>query len=235
MSILPGIISDLAEDAELSGPNGACPMMSEPGNDRFLVITGENAGGKTFYGSIINGWARDRMDDLEVMDVTMRRRSEGGFARAFIFGDESWESTGQISIKAVLGGLSTCASRTKPHMLILDEPDIGLSEGYQAALGERFAQFAANLPEHTVAFVVVTHSRLMVEKMLAANPTLMRVGDDLRPTREWLVEGPLPRTAEDLDGLQSRSRERFKLVTELIRKRREDNEDKQAAKGTPRR
>ena len=48
-------------------------------------------------------------------------------------------STENISVRTALAGIRNSRDRTHPHILMLDEPDIGLSEGYQKALGEELA------------------------------------------------------------------------------------------------
>ncbi|MCC0004690.1 MAG: hypothetical protein H6872_05930 [Methylobacteriaceae bacterium] len=46
----------------------------------------------------------------------------------------------------------------------------------------------------------------------------MRVGDDLRPTRQWLTEGDLPRSRSDLVELGAAARQRYLAVKKLLRK-----------------
>lgn len=201
-----------------------CPILLEPGRPDLIVVTGENAGGKTFVASYLSQIARrdhEAEGKLEIMDIGMRRRTDSGIVRGLMFGDEAWESTGQISLKVVLGGIRTCRGRENDHVLILDEPDIGLSESYRGALGELLADFADPLPERTVALVVVTHSREIVERLMPLGPTCVRVGDDVRPTKEWLQQGPLPRSMADVEKLQETALTRFRALTALIKARRE--------------
>lgn len=129
-----------------------------------------------------------------------------------MFGDESTSSTGQASFRAVRGGLTTCRGRTTPHILIMDEPDIGLSEGYQAALGDMIDEFASDLPDTTVGLLVVSHARPLISKLMHLNPTCIRVGDDLRPTRQWLEQGDLPRTIADIESLRDKALTRFRAI-----------------------
>lgn len=209
------------EDADLFGPEGACPTLHEPGNPRLIVISGENAGGKSFFAKALNAFMQeDDPKQVEWMPVSMGMRTSPGLHRSFMFGDESNESTGRISLKAVLGGLRTCQSRERPHVLLLDEPDIGLAESYQAALGQLLAEFAADLPVHTRALIVVSHSRALVSALMPLKPTCIRVGDDLRPTAEWIREGDLPKTPADIEALGKKAMMRMRAISAVMTARR---------------
>lgn len=219
---LVAALDRIAEDEEFVS---ICPLLVEPGHPRLLLITGENAGGKTFVSGYLGQVLRldhEGPEKIEVMDIGMRRRTESGFGRSLIFGDESWESTGQISVKAITGAIRTSKGRENAHLIVLDEPDIGLSESYQHAVGELLAEFADEMPERMTGLVIVTHSRPLARALMRLAPTCVRVGDDLRPTGEWLEHGPLPRNAEDVKGLQETALTRFRGLSALIRKRSED-------------
>jgi energy-coupling factor transporter ATP-binding protein EcfA2 len=199
-------------------PDHDCPIQAhlEAGapDSRVLVITGGNASGKSFFAKVAEALTRQTYE-TEFMRVGMERRTAGGFASAFMFGDESWQSTGQISVNAVMGGLSTCRKREKNHVLCLDEPDIGLSEEYQAAMGETLARFAEDLPEKTRGLIVVTHSRHLLRPLLRLQPIHLRVGEPM--TLEEYVNRPMtPRPVEDLETLGERAVEIFRVINDLM-------------------
>lgn len=231
----------MAEDDEMFGRSGACPMLLEPGNPgtRILLVTGENAGGKSlvcrFIAQHVARMAADAETKVEFMRIGMELRSAPGIHRAFIFGDEGIDSTGRNTVKSVLGALRTSAARETPHVVCLDEPDIGLSEGYQAAVGETLARYGADLPDTAVGLVVVTHSRPIASRLLELRPHCIRVGDDLRPTAEWLENGPLPRTADDLQGLCSMAANRYRAVNTIQTTRRAERDLEAAEHRKPRR
>lgn len=218
MKTLSRWIRTVAEDAELFGADGPCPVAHEKGKARILLITGDNASGKSLVCKYMRQLIRE--DKVEVMDGGMHRRTTSGFERAFMYGDENRDSTGNLSMKFVRTGLRTCQSRETPHVLMLDEPDVGLSEGYQAALGEMLAQFAAALPEQTT-LVIVTHARVIVERLMPFKPHCFRVGDDRRPTAQWIKEGPLPRSVADLENLGQQAMERSRAIQAVINSRKD--------------
>lgn len=217
-------LDDTLADADLFGPEGVCPVRHEGGNPHVVLVSGANAGGKSFFGRYLGVGIRAHEDEcrIEYLPVTMGMRTAPGLHRAFMFpGEEGRESTGRISVAAVLGGLRTCRGRSSPHWLLLDEPDVGLSESYQRALGETLRTFALDLPENTAGIVVVTHSRMLASEFTGADPTMIRVGDDLRPTREWIGQGDLPRSAADVEGLSDVALKRMRAIARIMEARRQ--------------
>lgn len=207
-------------DAELFGRDGACPLAHEAGNPRVVLITGSNAGGKSFFAKAIASYLHHEYPKaVEVISVSMGMRTSPGMHRVFMFGEESRDSTGKISLRAVLGGLNTCRGRENQHVLVLDEPDIGLSEGYRAGLGDLLTGFARDLPEHTRALIVVTHSRAVAGKLMAVNPTCLRIGDDRRPTNEWLRDGDPARSAADVEELAMKATLRMRAIQAVLNDR----------------
>jgi hypothetical protein len=225
------LMNEISEADDFFGPEGPCPALVEPGapGSKVILVSGENAGGKSFIvkwmKALVHNQEKAGGPKIEFMDCGMHLRTMPGIHRAFMYGEENVESTGNISIKAVLGGLATCRKREHAHVLSLDEPDIGLSEGYQTALGELIEEFAVDMPEKTEALVVVTHSRQIAWQLLhgtpGANlsPHCIRVGDDLRPTREWVANGPLKRSVDDLKSLAERTVHRYRAMQKVIDER----------------
>jgi hypothetical protein len=204
-SLLNDAIAATLAETDYFGPDGPVPARVAYGHPKLALVTGENASGKSFLVRGLGQMMRDAHPKLEILAVTMSLRSQGGMARAFLFGDEQRESTGRSSIKAVLAGIRACRERQHDHVLILDEPDIGLAESYAGALGSYLAAFVEDMPVRTLGVVVVTHSRPLVHGLLPAGPASIRVGDDLRPLEHWLREGPIPRGLEEIEALGERA------------------------------
>jgi hypothetical protein len=197
------------------------PFLLEPGTRRdILVISGENAGGKSLAISIINQLGRTFAEQdglkLEVMDVGMSARTTSDIMRSFVFGDENTDSTGNISIKVIQGGVSTSRERKNFHYLILDEPDIGVGEGYHKAMGQYLASYAVDLPKNCLGFVVASHSRRLVNELIAMGASSLRVGADLRPVRTWIEKGDIEKSVEDLLALKDIAIKRFRDVRSML-------------------
>lgn len=227
---LTELIDDLVADAELFGPDGPCPVRREPGRRRdLLLVTGDNASGKSFVCKYLNMQATPDSADppaerrgLEFMHVGMNLRAGGsGVQRSLMFGNEARNSTGAISARTIETGFRTSRGRTTPHVLCLDEPDIGLSEEYQDACGRLIAEFAAAPPAHLSGLVVVTHSRPIARVLDGLDPVRLRVGADARSTQEWL-DRPRTVSLETLRDLGDAAHRRYRAIETLMDARRKD-------------
>lgn len=180
----------------------------------LFVITGPNASGKSFVSKLIDQYARHEYD-IEVMNVGMGFRTRQGIARSLVFGDEGDSSTGLNSYSAVRGGLSTCEQRTTPHMLILDEPDIGLSESFQGGLGLLLAQFARKMPQHTYGLGIVTHSRRLLAHLDPLRPHHLRCGDELL-LRQVIAREPKDLAPHEIEAAQARGTAQRRAIQKVI-------------------
>lgn len=185
-----------------------------------LVVTGENASGKSLAFLILNNLVRsfgkeDKIDVL-VMDIGMSRRTKSGIEKAFMFGDEHLDSTGNISIKVMQTGVANSRNKESYHYLMLDEPDIGVGEGYHNAIGQYLSEFAAALPEKCLGLVVATHSRKITRKLLDTGASSLRLGSDLRHVKEWVMHGDIEKSLGDLEALKTISLERFRGVSKML-------------------
>lgn len=197
------------------------PSRLETGSrEDVLVVTGENASGKSLAFLILNNLVRsfgkeDKIDVL-VMDIGMNRRTRSGIERAFMFGDEDLDSTGNISIKVMQTGVENSRDKDRYHYLMLDEPDIGVGEGYHNAIGKFLSDFATPLPEKCLGLVVATHSRKITAKLLDAGASSLRLGNDLRDVRDWVANGDIEKSLDDLTALKAISLERSRGVSKML-------------------
>jgi hypothetical protein len=197
------------------------PSRLEVGSrEDVLVVTGENASGKSLAFLILNNLVRsfgkeDKIDVL-VMDIGMGRRTKSGIERAFMFGDEHLDSTGNISINVMQTGVKNSRSKDRYHYLMLDEPDIGVGEGYHNAIGQFLGEFAGTLPEKCLGLIVATHSRKITAKLLDAGASSLRLGNDLRDISDWIIHGDIEKSLDDLNNLKTVSLERFRGVSKML-------------------
>lgn len=208
-------------DDEIGG-KVAIPHHWVRGRGNFAVALGENASGKSFFRRIVTALCRE--SKVEAMPISMEGR--GGYyggLRGFIYGDESWQSTGENSSNTVLAGIRTCQGREGSHVIFWDEPDLGLSDGWAAGMGVARREFAEKLPSRTYGAIVVTHSRALVREILPAEPHYLHFGtDDPPPTlQDWLDHRPKPRA---LSKLGEESHKRFKMIQKILdsSKKRDD-------------
>lgn len=190
------------------------PAYFVPGKGKLVVVVGENASGKSFFRRIVSLVCKDV--SIECMPISMEGR--GGYyggLRGFIYGDESYEATGVNSARTVKQGLSTCASRDKPHVIFWDEPDLGLSENGCAGIGMAIREGLTTPPEHMTAALVVTHSKALVRELLPLAPHYLHLGSEDAPKTlfDWLQTPVTPRHPDEL--LEAGHR-RFKLIQTIL-------------------
>ena len=114
---------DLLMDVDdIFGKDAACPASIDKKHERFILITGDNASGKSFMAKHLKVGFDESGEKVEFIPVTMEMRTAPGMQRAFMFGMED-HSTGNVSVRSVLTALRTCRERTQRHFLLLDEPD----------------------------------------------------------------------------------------------------------------
>lgn len=98
------------------------------GDERVLLITGENASGKSLAFRLIMQLATS--GGIEAIPISIRERTGAGtdemarMKRAFTYGDEETSSTGTVSAGVVHAGFEAMAARPQPVVLCLDEPEI---------------------------------------------------------------------------------------------------------------
>jgi len=192
----------------------AIPHAWVRGRGNFAVCLGENASGKSFFRRIVTAIAREAK--VEAIPISMEGRGDSfGGMRGFVYGDESWQSTGENSAHTVLMGIKTAQERESSHVIVWDEPDLGLSDGWAAGMGQALCKFASPLPRMTYGAFVVTHSRSLVRELLSAEPHFLYFGSSEPPATlaEWVDSKP---KARDIAKLGDESHRRFKMIQAIL-------------------
>lgn len=215
---------------ELFSENGICETfvefdISAMPEKPFIIISGDNASGKSFFCSALQTFLAkndgDKGGKFLGMNFSMNRRTSPNISRAFIYGDEANQSTGEISIHSILGAINNSRKYDENHIIIFDEPDIGLSEAFIPALGQYIAQYYEDLPKAAGGIILVTHSRLLTKELMKINPMTIRIGSQ-QNTLDWIQNGSPVKTIDDLLNINKTSHERFGKIEHYLRKRREE-------------
>jgi len=186
-----------------------------------MLVAGSNASGKSIVTNMVQIMARDC--GFAHRCVSMDNRSgKSGIERAMIFGSESDQSTGYISTGAVIKGLKASQTSDKPAVLILDEPDIGLSEEMAGAMGEYIAQHVSETDHNLKFIMIVSHSRPLFERILEQlpyQPHVVFMGSNEMTFSQWL-NGPKQRLGPDaIDALRLKGRQTQSAVERTITRR----------------
>ena len=132
---------------------------------------------------------------------------------AFVYGDESCEASGQIACKVILGAIKTSRAREKPHIIILDDCDAGLSDNAAAGCGIEIAEFCLDPPQNLGFLTIITHRQSLLSELVRIHPSHIRVGDQL--TLYEVVDQPIvPLRPKELI---ERSHATFKKVLKLLK------------------
>ena len=128
---LADALATTCADTALFGPSGPCPLRLEPhsGAPRVVLVTGENASGKSLVCRFLGKAARDL--GIDVVPLGMDLRTAQGMQRAVVYGHEGNRSTGQVSMRAALTGLK------KPCRERGSAPDGPRRTGHRAYRGIR--------------------------------------------------------------------------------------------------
>lgn len=188
-----------------------------------ILLYGPNAVGKSLFQRALAQLAKQ--EGFEPLMVSMGMRTSSGMHRCFMFsayGDQQ-ESSGLNSFIAARGALRTACSPERKALVILDEPDIGLSDGYAEALGEWLAREERGLHANSAGIVLCTHSKPMVRRYLECTqhlPHAVNLRDELtdvgRAPREWLDQRDTY-SVDLLESLGQRAAEKRRRIYKLLK------------------
>lgn len=186
-----------------------------------LVVTGENASGKSFYSKLFRAFLKREFPKTSFMYTCFADRSASslmGIQKTFMYGDENYFSTGDNSVKAAVTGINSAIGWKKDVFLFLDEPDIGLSPGYCFALGEYIGEKVQELKSNSnfKGLVLVTHSPFLIRALKTrTNFHHLRIGDDLTLGKVLQII-PQRKSIEDLLKLKEKGHEKYKAIQKII-------------------
>lgn len=185
------LVSDMLESTVLWGsedPQKRLPFQAfhQSEDSRVVVVTGPNCSGKSLLAESLRAYAK-QAHKLASVSVSIRERTGAGLfemaamRRAMMFGDETQQSTGATSVRVVDKAFATIAHHLEEkavsrNFLMLDEPELGLSEGYCVAMGKYLALKVQEMPSACWGLVLVTHSKPLVDALQAALPDEQRPG-----------------------------------------------------------
>lgn len=183
---------------------------------RVILMSGDNASGKSFVTKHLNKISQKA--GYEVCCVSMRQRTGDRMFSAMVFGDERRMSTGQCSVQATLKAFRHANESENPCVIILDEPDIGLSAELADAMGRLLVEEIEGASGNLALLVVISHNRDLFRQMqadLEGEPwSTLYVGQGTR-FADWLSKPSPVRSTDDLRGLAERSRQLYRAILDV--------------------
>lgn len=246
MKTLAELALDSCDRAIFSSEDGG-PFQAHltQGVSNLVLVTGSNASGKSVFFRVLASLAKAE-ENATGITLSIRERTGSGLhemasmRRAMMYGEEGEQSTGACSVHTAENGFGNArryAEEGKRVVLMLDEPEMGLSEDYTSAMGQWLAQQAkAMTHKNELGLVVVTHSRALVKRLveeLGQNPTFVNT-DSPQSVGQWLEQVP-KRTVEDLLALDKLGTTRWRAMQDFINERpaRRAKEEAEAAESAP--
>jgi len=218
-SHVPALVNAALSQVWFTGDKPVIPSVWRKGKTQLCVVVGDNASGKSFFRRVVSAVCSQATKKTEYIPISMegRRNTAMNIGLSFVYGDESYRATGELSANTVLMGIKTSQGRESRHVIFWDEPDLGLSDAWAAGLGKRLAEFAKEPPKHLVAAFVATHNKSLVAQLLDVEPHYLHLGEspETAPQRlvDWFERPVVPR---DIDELAEQSRRRFKAIQKLF-------------------
>lgn len=226
--VLNGLLEQAMERAIFADEDRVFQAHLQPGPANVAMIVGPNASGKSVLFQVLAMLARQ--EKIVPVTVSIRERTGAGTSdmagmrRMFMFGDESEQSTGATSLKTAMkafDSVQTYAEEGRRALLLLDEPEQGLSEDYAAAMGTWLGTKAKELVHpNLLGLVVVSHSRALMRTLREELPQAPSfVSMEAATTLEQWLEPPVPKTVDELLALPKVGSERRRKVYGFTRPR----------------
>ena len=189
--------------------------------EKLIVITGSNASGKSLLRRIIanNG----RKNNLFVADLSHERRTTSDITRAFIYGDENSDSTGNITAKSLIGLFKSSIKWKQNHLLIIDEPEIGLSEEAQMGMGIYIRERIESSSNKLQKIIIFTHSKHILNELNKINHHYHHIGNTYKSIKEFNNRKLIPLSPVQLNDI---SHSTFIIVSKIINKAKKITKEK---------
>lgn len=162
---------------------------------RVIILTGDNGSGKSLIRKLIPRQLSDLNggEDVKVATTSMDKRAgiDANIGGLSVFNrDCEWLATSNNSF-SVLKGI---VGNTKDRFVIIDEPEIGMSESLQMSVGRWLDDRLPEVIERNKCVMIITHSKRLVEQIRSDHDFINIQG---LSEREWLDKEPEMINLED--------------------------------------
>lgn len=227
------IAGDMLETGDFwSSPDVPFKAHLTRAHPRLLLVTGDNGSGKSLFVEFLRGWGKEFHRVDATISISIRERTGAGLSdmsgmrKSMIFGQEEEQSTGSVSARVTqtaFNNLDSWSESGRRILMVLDEPEMGLSQAYATPLGELIAQLLLGLKSDTGGVVLVSHNKGLVRALmerLGEAPSFVHLGPKPLTLLDWLADNSV-KTLDELLALPGRCSESRRQVRDFEKKQRD--------------
>lgn len=184
---------------------------------RVIILTGENGSGKSLIRKLIPYQLKDKNGGelVKVASTSMDRRTglHSGMGGAGVFcRDTEWVATSENSFGFIRGLINS----TKDRFVVIDEPEIGMSDSLKISVGNWLNKNLPELLDRNKGVMIITHSKDLVRQITYYHDFINIQG---LTEEEWLNQKP---KMIDIEEWAEKNIELFKALQKRLKNHAND-------------
>ena len=180
------------------------------------ILTGDNGTGKSLIRKVLCSSLRNQENDdtIKIADISMEKRTglHAGLGGGGVFlRDVEWVATSDNSLSFLYSLLNSA----KDRYLVLDEPELGMSQDLQKSIGVYLSKRIPETMKENRGMLIITHSREFVRSLSVEH---VFVNLQKKSEEEWLNESA---KEIDLDDFRKKCDALFNLLRDHLKSSRD--------------
>lgn len=180
------------------------------------ILTGDNGTGKSLIRKVLCSSLRNQENDdtIKIADISMEKRTglHAGLGGGGVFlRDVEWVATSDNSLSFLYSLLNSA----KDRYLVLDEPELGMSQDLQKSIGIYLSKRIPETMKENRGMLIITHSREFVRSLSVEH---VFVNLQKKSEEEWLNESA---KEIDLDDFRKKCDALFRLLQDHLKSSRD--------------
>ena len=180
------------------------------------ILTGDNGTGKSLIRKVLCSSLRNQENDdtIKIDDISMEKRTglHAGLGGGGVFlRDVEWVATSDNRLSFLYSLLNSA----KDRYLVLDEPELGMSQDLQKSIGIYLSKRIPETMKENRGMLIITHSREFVRSLSVEH---VFVNLQKKSEEEWLNESA---KEIDLDDFRKKCDALFNLLRDHLKSSRD--------------
>ena len=180
------------------------------------ILTGDNGTGKSLIRKVLCSSLRNQENDdtIKIADISMEKRTglHAGLGGGGVFlRDVEWVATSNNSLSFLYSLLNSA----KDRYLVLDEPELGMSQDLQKSIGIYLSKRIPETMKENRGMLIITHSREFVRSLSVEH---VFVNLQKKREEEWLNESA---KEIELDDFRKKCDALFNLLRDHLKSSRD--------------